>query len=73
MPNWCGWLESNQRPLASEANTLSTELQPHWQAYCIFYDTSEHTLSTVEHNDRDLEKSHGNNQSIQRQMEMSGS
>ena len=25
---WCGWLESNQRPLASEANTLSTELQP---------------------------------------------
>ena len=26
---WCGWLESNQRPLASEANTLSTELQPH--------------------------------------------
>jgi hypothetical protein len=29
---WCGWLESNQRPLASEANTLSTELQPHWQA-----------------------------------------
>ena len=33
----------------------------------------EHTLSTVEHTDRDLEKSHGNNQSIQRQMEMSGS
>ena len=29
---WCGWLESNQRPLASEANTLSTELQPH--IYC---------------------------------------
>ena len=26
---WCGWLGSNQRPLASEANTLSTELQPH--------------------------------------------
>ena len=25
---WRGWLESNQRPLASEANTLSTELQP---------------------------------------------
>src|SRR5690606_13813315 len=26
---WCGWLGSNQRPLTSEANTLSTELQPH--------------------------------------------
>ena len=26
--SWRGWLESNQRPLASEANTLSTELQP---------------------------------------------
>jgi hypothetical protein len=25
---WRGWLGSNQRPLASEANTLSTELQP---------------------------------------------
>ncbi len=24
---WRAWLESNQRPLASEANTLSTELQ----------------------------------------------
>ena len=29
---WCGWLESNQRPLASEANTLSTELQPRWES-----------------------------------------
>ena len=28
MRGWCGWLGSNQRPLASEANTLSTELQP---------------------------------------------
>ena len=27
--NWCGWRGSNPRPLASEANTLSTELQPH--------------------------------------------
>jgi hypothetical protein len=26
---WCGWRGSNPRPLASEANTLSTELQPH--------------------------------------------
>ena len=26
--NWCGWRGSNPRPLASEANTLSTELQP---------------------------------------------
>ena len=26
---WRGWRESNPRPLASEANTLSTELQPH--------------------------------------------
>ena len=25
---WCGWRGSNPRPLASEANTLSTELQP---------------------------------------------
>lgn len=25
--NWRGWLGSNQRPLASEANTLSTELR----------------------------------------------
>ena len=25
---WRGWQESNLRPLASEANTLSTELQP---------------------------------------------
>ena len=29
MGRWRGWLGSNQRPLASEANTLSTELQPH--------------------------------------------
>ena len=29
MTRWCGWGESNPRPLASEANTLSTELQPH--------------------------------------------
>jgi hypothetical protein len=28
--NWCGWRGSNPRPLASEANTLSTELQPRW-------------------------------------------
>jgi hypothetical protein len=27
--SWCGWRGSNPRPLASEANTLSTELQPH--------------------------------------------
>jgi hypothetical protein len=27
---WCGWRGSNPRPLASEANTLSTELQPHF-------------------------------------------
>ena len=27
--HWCGWRGSNPRPLASEANTLSTELQPH--------------------------------------------
>ena len=26
--SWCGWRGSNPRPLASEANTLSTELQP---------------------------------------------
>ena len=26
--DWCGWRGSNPRPLASEANTLSTELQP---------------------------------------------
>lgn len=26
---WRGWRGSNPRPLASEANTLSTELQPH--------------------------------------------
>ena len=26
--HWCGWRGSNPRPLASEANTLSTELQP---------------------------------------------
>ena len=25
---WCGWRGSNPRPLASEDNTLSTELQP---------------------------------------------
>ena len=25
---WCGWRGSNPRPLTSEANTLSTELQP---------------------------------------------
>jgi hypothetical protein len=25
---WRGWRGSNPRPLASEANTLSTELQP---------------------------------------------
>jgi hypothetical protein len=29
MKKWCGWRGSNPRPLASEANTLSTELQPH--------------------------------------------
>ena len=29
MNGWCGWRGSNPRPLASEANTLSTELQPH--------------------------------------------
>jgi site-specific DNA recombinase len=29
---WRGWLGSNQRPLASEANTLSTELQPRWRS-----------------------------------------
>ncbi len=28
-PFWCGWRGSNPRPLALEANTLSTELQPH--------------------------------------------
>ncbi len=26
---WCGWRGSNPRPSASEADTLSTELQPH--------------------------------------------
>jgi hypothetical protein len=26
---WCDWRGSNPRPLASEANTLSTELQSH--------------------------------------------
>jgi hypothetical protein len=25
---WCGWRGATPRPLASEANTLSTELQP---------------------------------------------
>ncbi len=30
---WRGWRGSNPRPLASEANTLSTELQPHWAHY----------------------------------------
>ena len=36
---WCGWRGSNPRPLASEANTLSTELQPHmlnFESFCIF-------------------------------------
>ena len=36
---WCGWRGSNPRPLASEANTLSTELQPHmlkFESLCIF-------------------------------------
>ncbi len=28
VPDWRGWRGSNPRPLASEANTLSTELQP---------------------------------------------
>ena len=28
LESWCGWRGSNPRPLASEANTLSTELQP---------------------------------------------
>src|SRR3954467_6897798 len=31
---WCGWRGSNPRPLASEANTLSTELQPHRSVDC---------------------------------------
>jgi hypothetical protein len=30
---WCGWRGSNPRPLASEANTLSTELQPRWEEF----------------------------------------
>ena len=31
---WCGWRGSNPRPLASEANTLSTELQPQrWKRF----------------------------------------
>ena len=30
---WCARLESNQRPLASEANTLSTELRAHDHAF----------------------------------------
>ena len=29
VPNWRGWRGSNPRPSASEADTLSTELQPH--------------------------------------------
>jgi hypothetical protein len=33
MSGWRGWRGSNPRPLASEANTLSTELQPHWRWY----------------------------------------
>ncbi len=32
---WRGWRGSNPRPLASEANTLSTELQPHLQSAAI--------------------------------------
>lgn len=28
MASWCGWRGSNPRPTASEAVTLSTELQP---------------------------------------------
>ena len=32
---WCGWRGSNPRPLASEANTLSTELQPHFEFWII--------------------------------------
>ena len=31
---WRGWRGSNPRPLASEANTLSTELQPRDWRYC---------------------------------------
>ena len=34
---WCGWRGSNPRPLASEANTLSTELQPH-RCSCTAFD-----------------------------------
>ena len=30
---WCGWRGSNPRPSASEADTLSTELQPHHVHY----------------------------------------
>ena len=31
---WCDWRGSNPRPLASEANTLSTELQSQRDLYC---------------------------------------
>jgi hypothetical protein len=32
---WCGWRGSNPRPLASEANTLSTELQPQTEGWIV--------------------------------------
>ena len=39
---WCARLESNQRPLASEANTLSTELraQQHWKHWFSYFSHS---------------------------------